>query len=550
MKHTLTLVAALLMAPLAISQAASAADTSPADWPSYNHDVAGWRFNPDEKTISAANASRLVEKWCFPGTGSKETIGVVHATPSVVAGEVYFGTATFPAFYKLAPAGTVRWVYRNPARKTVLPADAAIPLTEHLRSSSDLGELRDILAEWNDGVLKLSATKAEQYAWAVIPAPQSGWKLARRDTVNAEITNTGDTPAGVMLWIVGDHGWDAVLDTATLAPHETRTFSCNLRAAFPDRTPKLNPVDVKQVQIMLAEPVNRPAKPGEKSQAQSYLSPRITKTVSLEVRQITAQGDASEWKRPAGRLDVPIVENTAPAPGKRVRYQLAGDEKTLIYSVLNLPEDWQKGKKYPVIVEYPGNFFYAPACYSTGMPEQCVIGYGMTKGKGAICLGMPFVDRSTGKIAENGWGNADDTADYVMRMVAEVCAKFGGDRENIVLTGFSRGAIACGYIGLRDDRIAALWKGFHACQHYDGANWNGSTMPGAIERAARFQGKAVFQTDNSQDKFQPVMDVMKTRVTWAQSGLGFHSTAMFLDDRQSSQQLREWFWQLVGNPHK
>ena len=59
-----------------------------------------------------------------------------------------------------------------------------------------------------------------------------------------------------MLWVVGDHGWDAVLDAATLAPHETRTFSCNLRATFPDRTPKLNPGDVKQVQVMLAEPVD------------------------------------------------------------------------------------------------------------------------------------------------------------------------------------------------------------------------------------------------------------------------------------------------------
>ena len=33
-----------------------------------------------------------------------------------------------------------------------------------------------------------------------------------------------------------------------------------------------------------------------------------------------------------------------------------------------------------------------------------------------------------------------------------------------------------------------------------------ATLPGAIERAARFQGKSVFQTDNSQDKSQPVMD--------------------------------------------
>ena len=411
-----------------------------------------------------------------------------------------------------------------------LHADASISLTQHLRSSSDLGELRDLRAEWNDGVLKLSTSKAERQAWAVIPAATGGWDLARRGTVNAEILNTGDQPVGVMLWVVGAHGWSAVVDAATLPPHETRTFSCNLRAAYPDGTPKLNPGDVKQVQVMLAK--------------------EITKPVSIEVRHVTAQGDAPEWKRPPGRIDVPAVEDAPPAPGKRVRYRLPGDEKNGIYSVLNLPEDWQNGTTYPVIVEYPGNIFFAPACYSTGLPDQCLIGYGMTKGKGAICLGMPFVDRAHGKVVENAWGNSDDTADYVMRMVAEVCAKFGGDHENVVLTGFSRGAIACGYIGLRDDRIAALWKGFHACQHSDGANWNGATMSGAIERAARFQGKAVFQTDNSQDKFQPVMDAMKTKVTWAQSGLGFHSTAMFLDDRPSTQQLREWFWQLVSHPQK
>ena len=136
-------------------------------------------------------------------------------------------------------------------------------------------------------------------------------------------------------------------------------------------------------------------------------------------------GDAPEWKRPPGRIDVPAVEDAAPAPGKRVRYRLPGDEKSGIYSVLNLPEDWQSGKKYPVIVEYPGNIMFAPVCYSTGLPDQCVIGYGITRGKGAICLGMPFLDRATNMIAENAWGNADDTTDYLMRIVAEVCDTFG-----------------------------------------------------------------------------------------------------------------------------
>jgi hypothetical protein len=431
--------------------------------------------------------------------------------------------------------------------QAALHADTADSLTRHLHGPGDLGELRDLRAEWNSGELTLSVSKADLYAWAVIPAPKGGWELARRAAVTAEITNTGSVPAGVLFWVVGAQGWDAVVDTATLAPLEKRTFSCDLRGVFPDRTPKLNPAGVRGVQIMLAEAASRPAKPGDGGKPDTYLTGRITKPLTVKVRALTARGEAPEWERPVGRIDVPAVEDTGPAPGKRVRYRLARDAGNGIYSVLNLPEDWRPGKTFPLIVEYPGNLFYGASCYSTGLPDQCVIGYGMSKGRGAICLGVPFVDRAAGKMAESGWGSADDTADYVMQMVEEVCNRFGGERENVVLTGFSRGAIACGYIGLRNDRIAALWKGFHACQHYDGLQWNRANE-GVMERAARFQGGAVFQTDNSQEKYQSVVDAMHTKVTWVQSGLNAHATAMFLDDRPSTRRLRDWFWQLVGRP--
>jgi outer membrane protein assembly factor BamB len=82
-----------------------------SDWSSYNHGVRGWRFNSAEKTLSAENASELEEKWRFPAKNSEEKIGVIHATPSVVNGHVYFGTATASAFYKLKPDGTLAWVY-------------------------------------------------------------------------------------------------------------------------------------------------------------------------------------------------------------------------------------------------------------------------------------------------------------------------------------------------------------------------------------------------------------------------------------------------------
>lgn len=431
------------------------------------------------------------------------------------------------------------------ALQASLHAETADSLTQHLHTPRDLGELRDLQAEWNSGVLTLSTPKAELYAWAVVPAPKGGWDLARRATITAEITNTSSAPVGVLFWVLGDHGWDAVLDTAPLAPQEKQTFSCNLRSAFPDGTPKLNPAGVKGVQIMLAETLTRPAKIGSGGKTEPYLAARITKPLSVSVRDLEARGQAPVWERPAGRLEVPDIEDTAAAPGKRVRYRLARDADNGIYSVLNLPEDWRPGKTFPVIVEYPGNLFYGVHCYSSGLPDQCVIGYGMSQGQGAICLGVPFVDRAASKMAENGWGSPEDTAEYVVQMVDEVCTKFGGERENVVLTGFSRGAIACGYIGLRNDRIAALWKGFHACQHYDGLQWNRANE-GVMERAARFKGRAVFQTDNAPEKYHPVMEGMNTTVTWAQSGLNAHATAMFLDDRASTLQLRSWFWQLVG----
>ena len=85
------------------------------DWPTYNRDVLGSRFNRGETSLSRENAGQLEEKWRFPGAGSGEEIGVIHATPIVVNGYVYFGTTTAnPTFYKLTPDGKVRWSYRNP----------------------------------------------------------------------------------------------------------------------------------------------------------------------------------------------------------------------------------------------------------------------------------------------------------------------------------------------------------------------------------------------------------------------------------------------------
>ena len=63
-----------------------------------------------------------------------------------------------------------------------------------------------------------------------------------------------------------------------------------------------------------------------------------------------------------------------------MRHQLPDDKGTGIHCLVYLPRDWKPGHRYPLIVEYPGNIFYTPGCYSTGLPDQCAIGYGMTQG--------------------------------------------------------------------------------------------------------------------------------------------------------------------------
>jgi outer membrane protein assembly factor BamB len=93
-----------------VAKAGGAGDAR--DWSMYNGDVLGWRHNAGETALSRAAVSRLEEKWRFPPRGADFEIGVIHATPVVVNGYVYFGTVNKPAFYKLTPDGRVKWSFR------------------------------------------------------------------------------------------------------------------------------------------------------------------------------------------------------------------------------------------------------------------------------------------------------------------------------------------------------------------------------------------------------------------------------------------------------
>jgi polyvinyl alcohol dehydrogenase (cytochrome) len=82
-----------------------------SDWPMYNHDLAGTRFNPMETKLSPQSVSQgLIVKYSFP------TKGDVYATPSVVHDIVYAGDAEVVTngppkgnFYALTSTLQVLW---------------------------------------------------------------------------------------------------------------------------------------------------------------------------------------------------------------------------------------------------------------------------------------------------------------------------------------------------------------------------------------------------------------------------------------------------------
>ena len=50
-----------------------------------------------------------------------------------------------------------------------------------------------------------------------------------------------------------------------------------------------------------------------------------------------------------------MISKEPPEAGKRTKQQLDEYIDSEVYHILYLPRNWEKGKRYPVIVENPGN---------------------------------------------------------------------------------------------------------------------------------------------------------------------------------------------------
>lgn len=204
-------------------------------------------------------------------------------------------------------------------------------------------------------------------------------------------------------------------------------------------------------------------------------------------------------------LSPPMTEGS-PGAGKRVRQVATEYKGTQVHHSLYLPLDWKPGGKFPVIVEYTGNKW--PACNSTGEIGDANLGYGISGGRGFIWVCLPYIETGRQTNAVTWWGDKQATVDYCKINLPRICAEFGGDPENVILCGFSRGAIATSYIGLADDEIASLWKGFLTHDHFDGEKTWGypdSVRASALKRLARLDGRPVLvcgtQASKTQDAF-------------------------------------------------
>ncbi|HCE43100.1 MAG TPA: hypothetical protein DET40_06105 [Lentisphaeria bacterium] len=254
-------------------------------------------------------------------------------------------------------------------------------------------------------------------------------------------------------------------------------------------------------------------------------------------------------------LEIPEISTGLPGPGKRVSLALKEYEGTGIHHLLYLPTDWKRGARYPVIVEYAGNGPYHDHFddVSDGTVEGSRLGYGVSAGKGFIWICMPYVNLVERKNQAEWWGDVDATAEYCRKTVNVACDEYGGDSSALAIAGFSRGAIACNFIGLHDDKIARLWKAFIAFSHYDGVreNWGyaGADRASALVRLKRLKGRPQFICNEGDSCTATEEYIRSTGIkgdfTFQPTFFRNHNDAWVLRDSETRRNLRKWLGNIV-----
>jgi hypothetical protein len=253
---------------------------------------------------------------------------------------------------------------------------------------------------------------------------------------------------------------------------------------------------------------------------------------------------------------VPSAISAEPSAGVRVLATTDGWQKTSVFHTLYLPRNWNKTSKTPVLVEFAGNGNYRNALgdTSTGKVEDTVLGYGLSGGNDCIWLSLPFIEVTSDGVKQNcktWWGSVDETKRYCLATVQDVCRRYGGDTDRVILCGFSRGAIACNYIGLHDDEIAKLWRAFFCHSHYDGViRWpyDDSDPSSAIARLQRLNHRPQWishELDTQSIEIFLKQSGVTSAFTFTSIPYPNHTAAWLLRDLPERKKAREWLAEVL-----
>jgi len=265
---------------------------------------------------------------------------------------------------------------------------------------------------------------------------------------------------------------------------------------------------------------------------------------------------ASDWRDLKPDLVVPEVSQGDADAGMRVSQTLKDWEGSKVHHLLYLPQDWQPEALMPVLIEFAGNGPYADARGDScdGSVASCVLGYGISAGKGFIWASLPFVEMAYGgkRNAAKWWGDVEESKRYCTQAVRDICTRYGGDPKRVLLCGFSRGSIGCNFIGMHDDEIAKLWCGFVCHSHYDGVRaWSyaGSDQVAARIRLSRL-GTRPQWISHEQSTAATEKWLISTGIQgdWTFLTMPFenHSSAWVLRDMPERKKLRDWVARVVS----
>ena len=227
----------------------------------------------------------------------------------------------------------------------------------------------------------------------------------------------------------------------------------------------------------------------------------------------------------AGDIPLPAFTEGKPEAGRRAVVTTPEYSGTRVRHVIALPDDWTpdwkaRGRSWPVIVEYTGNYF--PTSGSTGEVEGAGLGYGLMSGR-TIWVVLPYVAKDGKGNERTWWGDVDATVRYAKTNVPRICAEFGGDPRKVALCGFSRGAIGVSFLGLHDDTIAGLWSAFWTHDHFDGVReWKGQEWGSplaryreeAVARLRRLKGRPLLITGGDEETRRLLEPIAEKGVTF------------------------------------